>query len=542
MLFDDFATELLHTRDSQPDEQAVAFVALLRQLDSTEVAAAVHFLQGRFDQGYRPRLDGDRSRFPRLSSQVRVASARYSHGRGLPAGQLTLADVYRALHDLWPRIETWLSGKAAVPDDFMPLAQQLSQSAQSILVRALVAPVLSDELLIKVVANLDPRASTVMTSRLRESYLHTLPDLGRLAAEVLSRGIQIVRDVSPEPAIPVPPESLRVWSSVEEAWSFKGPCLVQPKFDGMFVQMHKYEGRVCVFVRGHRRSRWLPLTEQLSELSQIWSVRTPAETVIIEGELVGYRVMDEEVTSYQDTLTAPFHRLFAHELLFLNGTDYRAETYVRRRATLSALVGQVADPSLMLMPESPIETEADMRRFFEDTISDPRYEGVITKYRFAPYMSGRLSAGKGKLKRYESFDAVVVGYRESAGEVTGVLVAIWDGTPGLGDRKLVPVALVESVKAGRDQWHFIESSARANARSFRHPLLVPGGPSAKWTEPLLVVEVGCDGQRVRDPIFEHLGYTFRDRTFLRLRENDKSIWDADNVERFRGLRLAPGES
>ena len=75
MLFDEFATELWAMRGLQPDEQVDVVVALLRNLDSVEVATAVHFLQGRFDQGYRPRLGADRSRFPQLSAQLRAACA-----------------------------------------------------------------------------------------------------------------------------------------------------------------------------------------------------------------------------------------------------------------------------------------------------------------------------------------------------------------------------------------------------------------------------------------------------------------------------------
>ena len=125
-----------------------------------------------------------------------------------------------------------------------------------------------------------------MLKPLRKSYLHTLPDLGWFAAAVHSRGIQIVRTVGPQPGVPVPPESLRVWSSLEEAWDFKGPCLAQPKCDGMYVQVHKYEGRVRVFVRGYRGLQWHDLTEQLSNLSHVWSARIPSETAIMEGEAV----------------------------------------------------------------------------------------------------------------------------------------------------------------------------------------------------------------------------------------------------------------
>jgi ATP-dependent DNA ligase len=184
-----------------------------------------------------------------------------------------------------------------------------------------------------------------------------------------------------------------------------------------------------------------------------------------------------------------------------------------------------------------------LEKIYEHTISRPEHEGVIVKQWQAPYRSGQDSLGKAKLKPYTSIDAVVLGYRQTSGRPTALLVGVWDRAPYRPDARLMPIALVESAKAGSKskQWAEIASLIQSLAQPQKPEAVVTDIVPDRWVRPEIVVEIGCDGMRKRDSRFRTLGYTFHDETFLKLRE-DKSIWDADDVNRFMGLRLAPGET
>lgn len=184
------------------------------------------------------------------------------------------------------------------------------------------------------------------------------------------------------------------------------------KFDGYRMLARLENGIVNLITRnGHDWTTRMPrLREALETL--------PADTAWIDGEAV---VLDAAGKPDFNALQNAFDRrstadivLFVFDLLWLNGTDVRAQPLRARRALLRKLMEEVASPLI---------------RFSEDFAEDPaslvasackmKLEGIIGKRADARYRSGR-SPDWIKIKCTSRQEFVVGGFSRVKGAKTGV--------------------------------------------------------------------------------------------------------------------------
>ncbi|MFH0961137.1 MAG: ATP-dependent DNA ligase [archaeon] len=278
-----------------------------------------------------------------------------------------------------------------------------------------------------------------------EGAYNMCSDLGLVAEKFSESGLEGVSALEIFPGNPIRPALAERLESGAAIIGKIGACLVEAKYDGFRAQVHKKGSRIEIFSRSLERT-----TEMFPEI--VDSVRKlPASEVIFEGEAIG---TDEKgnFLPFQKTIRrkrkygvkeasekSPL-KLFAFDLLYLDGTDYTKQPFSERRKKIEALFsngGGIA-PSEAI----PASTGEDIDEFFQKVVSRG-LEGIIAKKLDSPYSAGARKFAWIKMKKSyteqglsDTVDAVIIGYFRGKGQRTnfgfgGLLVAVLDEKEGI---------------------------------------------------------------------------------------------------------------
>ncbi len=273
-------------------------------------------------------------------------------------------------------------------------------------------------------------------------------DLGWVAEQVIGgKSAQSLETIGPEVFSPIRPAlAERLPTSTEILEAMGGECVVEGKYDGFRLQIHKRGDEVRIYSR-----RQELLTHSFPDVVE--GVRrqfSKTKELILEGEALGYNEETDTFLPFQSTMTrrrkhditakaveVPL-KLFAFELLLVNGKDFTGVAFRERRAKLESLiekddVGMVA-PSKLLLVKKPESLDA----VFEQCVADG-LEGVIAKDLNAPYVAGGRKFAWIKLKKSyqgnlsDTLDLVILGYYVGKGKRTefnlgGLLAGVYDDT------------------------------------------------------------------------------------------------------------------
>ena len=327
-----------------------------------------------------------------------------------------------------------------------------------------------------------------------------------------------------------------------------GPCAVEGKYDGFRLQVHKEGRRIELYSRKLER-----MGESFPEIVEA-ARKLPAERVIFEGEALAYNKKEGKYYSFQTTIQRKRKygvqkmreefplRLFAFDLMYLDGVDWTGEPYEKRRSELERLVGGNNDiePSLL----KRVKSSSELENFFSKCVADG-LEGIIAKDWSAPYVAGAREFAWIKLKKSygamaDTLDTVVVGYYLGEGARTGfgfggLLVAVRNEENG----QLQTIARVGS---GFTEEEMTELEQSLSALKVREK---PSHVSSKvepdfWVEPKLVATVSADEISLSSQhtcaLAGDKGYALRFPRLLQIR-TDKEPADATTVAEVEKLYL-----
>ncbi len=258
-------------------------------------------------------------------------------------------------------------------------------------------------------------------------------------------------------------------------WSF------EVKWDGYRLAVHiEPSGKVRIITRGGHD--WTHRFPTIADAALALGV----DSAILDGEAV---VLDERGASDFGALQkalggrggkrhAEEARLYAFDLLYLNGLDLRQMAQEDRRHLLADVIDHENGPILM-----SADVDADGAAFLR-TACDMGLEGIIAKRRSAPYRSGRGGEWL-KIKCIQSEGFVILGYEPSAAAFGGI------GRLLLAARKGGALVYVGGVGTGLTQ-----TSATA-LRKQMDQIIVPKPAArmigrrevARWLSPELVAEI-----------------------------------------------------
>jgi len=287
-----------------------------------------------------------------------------------------------------------------------------------------------------------------------ETAYHVRPDLGFIGKTLKEKGLDGLKAIEPKVFTPIIMMKAERMSSAKEIIEQIGKCLVEPKFDGFRLQIH--------YLRSDPKGTDLPKVKLFSRSLEDVTYMYPdivdgvkneikAEELIIEGEAIGYDPKTGEFLPFQETvqrkrkyditekaIEVPL-KLFAFELLFLNGKNFIKLPFVERRRALERVTIKNKDISKQIIivdHQEEVDKEVRLEEIFDKAIAK-KLEGVIAKKIDGIYQPGARGWNWIKYKRSysskinDTIDCLVMGYDFGKGKRTGFgmgafLVGVFD--------------------------------------------------------------------------------------------------------------------
>ncbi len=388
-----------------------------------------------------------------------------------------------------------------------------------------------------------------------EGAYNRASDLGLIAKTFWSGGEDDVNALKVTVGRPIRSQLAERLPNPEAVIKKLGLVAVQPKYDGIRVQIHKNGSVVRVFSRN------------LEDYTVMFSELTTAarglkdETLILDGEAIAYSKELEEYLPFQ--LTASRRRqhgieqaalelplvAFVFDILYRNGRDLTELPYEERLA----LVDEVIAGSTVLLPAPIIKTDSVevLTKTLLESISQG-LEGVVVKRPESKYQAGARNFNWVKLKRHTSgelndtVDLVLLGYYFGKGKraefgVGALLAGVYDAE---NDR----FATITKLGTGLSdaEWRQIRERAdklQVEQRPARvDSILVPD----VWLKPEVVVEVMADEitpspRHTAGKVGDEPGFALRFPRVVSFRGADKGPEDATTVKEIAQLCACDGD-
>src|SRR4029077_9659717 len=274
-----------------------------------------------------------------------------------------------------------------------------------------------------------------------EAAYNRTSDLGLIARTLWEAGESGLDALKVKAGHPLRPQLAERLPNPEAVIKKLGTVGVQPKYDGLRVQIHKDAGVVSIFSRNLES-----MTEMFPELVAA-AAGLKVKSVILDGEAIAYDPDSEEYVPFQETTArrrkegiqemaarVPM-RAFVFDVMFRDGSDLTPLPYERRFEIVQELIRD--SDTLVVAPLTTTDSTDVLTRELLDTISRG-VEGVLAKRLDSPYQAGARNFNWVKLKRNTSgqlndtVDVVLLGYYRGKGKRTefgagALLAGVYDG-------------------------------------------------------------------------------------------------------------------
>ncbi len=366
-----------------------------------------------------------------------------------------------------------------------------------------------------------------------EAAFQVVPDIGKIAREVRAKGSGgLLNEISPTIGIPVIPMLAQRIKSADEMIKKMDNVAVEPKFDGLRVQIHFARGKkIGAFTRNLN-----DIKDMFPELESIGEY-VNADSVILDSEAVGLDAETMKMADFQTTM----HRRRKHDIenfakanpltfqvfdvMSKDGESFMDKNYEERRAVLKKLFSK---NKTFLVDEYMITQNAgDIRKKHEEYLARG-LEGAMIKKVDSGYVPGRtgwrwvkmkeVDGTRGKLS--DTVDCVVMGYTRGKGKradfgVGQFLAGVLDHDKIKSITKVGTGLTDEQFRALNDKLKDIVVALKPVEYEV-HKDLYPDF----WVEPKVVVELAAD-ELTKSP--KHTaGLALRFPRLVRFRE-DKSV-------------------
>lgn len=383
-----------------------------------------------------------------------------------------------------------------------------------------------------------------------EKTYNVLPDVGLLAKSVKKFGIKkATENIKPVVGIPVLPMLAQRLKSPKEMIEKMREVAIEPKFDGLRIQIHfkssgfKNGKKVKAYTRNLNETSWM-----FPELVDIGKFLGVNET-ILDCEAMGVDEKTKVLANFQTTMTRRRKhniaktvknvgiKFYVFDILHKDGESLVDKTYVERREELEKSVAgkkllEVVDYKIT---KNPKDIEKMMRMELSEGL-----EGVIVKRVDSRYVAGRTGWRWVKMKEEESakakladtVDCIVMGY--SVGKGRRAQFGVGQFLVGVRDKDRIKT--ISKIGTGITDEQFGELKKRLvklevgeKPKNYEvDKLLIPD----YWVEPKLVVEVAAD-EITKSP--SHTSkYALRFPRLIKFRD-DKNVNQATSVREIKKL-------
>jgi DNA ligase 1 len=392
-----------------------------------------------------------------------------------------------------------------------------------------------------------------------EAAYNRTSDLGLIARTLWDTGEAGLDALKVRVGHPLRPQLAERLPNPEAVIKKIGTVGVQPKYDGLRVQIHKNADEVSIFSRNLES-----MTEMFPELVAAAS-GLDVESVILDGEAIAYDPDSEEYVPFQETTArrrkegiqemaaqVPM-RAFVFDVMFRDGSDLTPLPYERRFEIVQELLRE--SDTLLTAPLMKTDSAEVLTRELLDNISRG-LEGIVAKRLDSPYQAGARNFNWVKLKRNTSgqlndtIDVVLLGYYRGKGKRAefgaGALLA------GVYDSDKDEFVTISKLGTGLsdDAWRDLhERLVRLEVPEKPARVSSTFVPDA-WLEPAIVVEVLADEitpspRHTAGLTEDQPGFALRFPRIVSFRTADKKPEDATSVREIREMfeqQRRPGRS
>ncbi|MBP7967464.1 ATP-dependent DNA ligase [Candidatus Woesebacteria bacterium] len=345
---------------------------------------------------------------------------------------------------------------------------------------------------------------------------HVHPDLGYIGQILKEKGIESIKEVEPQIFTPIIMMRAERLSSGSEIIDKIGECIIEPKFDGFRLQIHKKGAEVRLFTRGLEDATYMypDIVEGVkSEIS--------AHEAIFEGEAIGYVPSTNSFLPFQETvqrkrkhgidekaLEIPL-KLFSFDLLYCDGISFISTAYTERREKLLSIMKEESEASthtILLAKSERVSEGHAIELMFDDAITKG-LEGIVAKKLDGHYEPGARGWNWIKFKRSysskieDTIDCLVLGFDYGKGKraafgIGAFLVGVYD------EKEDVYVTLAK-IGTGLKDDEWIELKEKSDILTVKElPVrynVDKGMHCDVWISPEIVVEIKAD-EITRSPI------------------------------------------
>jgi DNA ligase 1 len=382
-----------------------------------------------------------------------------------------------------------------------------------------------------------------------EGAYNRTSDLGLIARTLWDSGEAGLEALKVKAGHPIRPQLAERLPNPEAVIKKLGTVGVQPKYDGLRVQIHKAADQVSIFSRNLES-----MTEMFPELVAAAAALT-VESVILDGEAIAYNPESEEYVPFQETTArrrkegiedfaerVPL-RAFVFDAMFRDEADLTPLPYTQRFEIVEELLR--GSDTLVPAPLTTTDSAEVLTRELLDNISRG-LEGIVAKRLDSPYQAGARNFNWVKLKRNTSgqlndtIDVVLLGYYRGKGKraefgAGALLVGVYDS-----DKDEFATITKLGTGLSDEGWRDLhkrlvdlevaEKPARVNS------IVVPD----VWLEPAIVVEVLADEitpspRHTAGMSEDGPGFALRFPRIVSFRTADKKPEDATTVQEIREM-------
>jgi DNA ligase-1 len=342
-----------------------------------------------------------------------------------------------------------------------------------------------------------------------ETAYHVRPDLGFIGKTLKEKGPNGLKEIEPNVFTPIIMMKAERMSSAKEIIKQIGKCLVEPKFDGFRLQAHYKKGQVKLFSRSLE-----DVTFMYPDIVEGVKKEVKAEELIIEGEAIGYNPKTGEFLPFQETvqrkrkydigqkaIEVPL-KLFAFELLYLNGKNFIKHPFIERRKALEEVIlknNNIAKQTIVVDHQEEVDKEGRLEEIFDKAIAK-KLEGVIAKKIEGIYQPGARGWNWIKYKRSysskinDTIDCLVMGYDFGKGKRTDFGLGAF--LVGVLDKDKDVFVTVAKIGTGLtdDEWRELKiKSEKLTVKEKPTDYLVDKLAKCDiWVTPKIVVEIKAD--------------------------------------------------
>jgi len=370
-------------------------------------------------------------------------------------------------------------------------------------------------------------------------------DLGLVGYTLFSKGLDAIRDFKVQVGKPIRMALAERLPTAEDIIAKIGRCSVEPKFDGFRCQIHKDGKDIKIFSRNLEDN-----TEMFPDLVDGARKQIDSEKAIIEGEALAFNEEAQEFFPFQVTVQRKRKyqietmmvdlplKLFAFDLLYVDGEDYTSRPYIERKERLKKLIlpGNVIMVADYIITDNPKELDV----FFENAIGSG-LEGIVAKRLDAPYQAGARNFNWIKLKRSykgeltDTVDLVILGYYVGRG--ARAKFGIGSLLAGVYDPETDTFKTIAKIGSGltEDEWVKMKNILDEIKVDKKPSRVISVLEPDVWVEPRYVVEVRAD-EITRSPVHTagkdegELGYALRFPRVERFIRVDRRPEDATTVK------------